>query len=64
MMDAVLKVLFVVMCRGYCDCVDFQSANWESCNSRDILHPQNVCEINMGSRKDDACFFVRVFMLF
>lgn len=65
MTDTVFKVPFVVMCKGNCDCIDFQNANWEPGNSRHILRSPNICEVNVGSRKGNACFFfVRVFKQF
>lgn len=64
MIDTVFKVLFLVIQRANCNCVGFQNANWEPDNRRNTFHPQNVGEIHVGSKKDNACsFLVQVFML-
>lgn len=49
----------LVNAEGNCNYIVFHNANWEPDTSRNTIHPQNVGDINVGSKKNKAySFFV------
>lgn len=52
------------MQEGSWSCVGVQNTNWEHDTSRNTIHPQNISEINVESKKEYALSsFVTIFVL-